>query len=403
MFGDLAPQVDAATKGLQDWDGKARLAGESARLFGDDAEGLDRALGTAGANGFTKATDAVSKFVLGLFGADQQFTRTQERISAVDQILSELVRTGHMQEAVELMTILASRAGISVEQLLKVLPGFAAAMETSGDKTEALAEAAGDASRELTNLTQSAKSHVGVVFSLEEAQDKAADAVQRLKDQIKKQREEHDKNATALTGSSQTARDNRDSVRDLVGIYQDLISRTAEAGKSTNGLDKQLEDTLVQMGFNRDEAHRYVKELSLIPDEVTTKVSLETKGALHEAQETARELHRMLGGVTTVTVSARDPMAGGHAHGGITGAESGGLRGGWTMTGERGRELVKLPYGSTVYPHGTTEAMLAGGGGGAGATVHLHLHVDGREVRNWLRDDAVKRNVSADVIRVAYP
>lgn len=43
---------------------------------------------------------------------------------------------------------------------------------------------------------------------------------------------------------------------------------------------------------------------------------------------------------------------------------SGGIAGGWTMVGERGRELVQLPQGSRVVPNGTTEAMMASGGGG---------------------------------------
>lgn len=54
----------------------------------------------------------------------------------------------------------------------------------------------------------------------------------------------------------------------------------------------------------------------------------------------------------------------GFAHGGVVGAAGGGPRSNLTMVGEQGRELVRLPAGSTVMPHGQTEAMLAGGGGG---------------------------------------
>lgn len=39
-------------------------------------------------------------------------------------------------------------------------------------------------------------------------------------------------------------------------------------------------------------------------------------------------------------------------------------RGGWTIVGEQGPELVNLPRHSTVYPARQTEAMLAGAGGG---------------------------------------
>jgi len=52
----------------------------------------------------------------------------------------------------------------------------------------------------------------------------------------------------------------------------------------------------------------------------------------------------------------------GRAMGGIIGAASGGARGGWTMVGEQGRELVRLAPGSTVIPHGGTENMMKAGG-----------------------------------------
>lgn len=58
----------------------------------------------------------------------------------------------------------------------------------------------------------------------------------------------------------------------------------------------------------------------------------------------------------------------GFAHGGIVGAASGGARSGLTMVGEHGRELVKLPAGSQVYPNEATERMLGGEGRSGGST-----------------------------------
>lgn len=60
----------------------------------------------------------------------------------------------------------------------------------------------------------------------------------------------------------------------------------------------------------------------------------------------------------------------------------GGIHGGLAIVGERGRELVRLPQGSTVVPNGTTEAMLAGGGGG-GRTV-IELRSDGSRLADLL-------------------
>lgn len=66
------------------------------------------------------------------------------------------------------------------------------------------------------------------------------------------------------------------------------------------------------------------------------------------------------------------------AHGGITGA----LAGRMAMVGEHGRELVRLPVGSSVIPNGQTERMLGGGGGG-GRTV-LELRSSGSRIDDLL-------------------
>jgi len=54
----------------------------------------------------------------------------------------------------------------------------------------------------------------------------------------------------------------------------------------------------------------------------------------------------------------------GHAHGGITGAAAGGIRGNLVRLGERGDEFVRLPVGSRVYPHGSAPSGAAGAGWG---------------------------------------
>ncbi len=76
---------------------------------------------------------------------------------------------------------------------------------------------------------------------------------------------------------------------------------------------------------------------------------------------------RSMGGVIRSAIGAMIPDAlerfvPGFAHGGIIGAASGGARSGLTMVGEHGRELVKLPAGSRVYPNSATEDMLASTG-----------------------------------------
>ncbi|MFI6530518.1 phage tail protein [Streptomyces uncialis] len=69
----------------------------------------------------------------------------------------------------------------------------------------------------------------------------------------------------------------------------------------------------------------------------------------------------------------------GKAAGGVIGAATGGARGGLTWVGEQGPEIVRLPYGSTVYPAGTSRGMAAARGGAAGQPIVIQLSIGGRE------------------------
>lgn len=75
-------------------------------------------------------------------------------------------------------------------------------------------------------------------------------------------------------------------------------------------------------------------------------------------------------------------------------AAGGPTRAGWAMVGEHGRELVKLPGGATVVPHGGTEGMVGGGMGGWAPLVKLEISSGGQSafeqfmlkaLREWVR------------------
>jgi hypothetical protein len=75
----------------------------------------------------------------------------------------------------------------------------------------------------------------------------------------------------------------------------------------------------------------------------------------------------------------------GMATGGVVGhAAEGGPRSNLTLVGERGAELVNLPRGSRVIPHGQSMQQLAGlGGGGGGASV-IEIHSGGSRLDDLL-------------------
>jgi hypothetical protein len=63
----------------------------------------------------------------------------------------------------------------------------------------------------------------------------------------------------------------------------------------------------------------------------------------------------------------------GLASGGVAAAASGGPRSGWTLVGELGPELVRIPPGTQVMNHAQTAGMLGGAGGGGEITIRLVL------------------------------
>lgn len=107
-------------------------------------------------------------------------------------------------------------------------------------------------------------------------------------------------------------------------------------------------------------------------------------------QQVQREIDQITGHAVSIQVgTVRGPGARAEAHGGIIGADTGGARGGLTWVGEAGRELVRLPYGSTVYPHGQSEGMAAASSGGGGQVV-IQVQPGGsgldRLFVDWLRE-----------------
>ena len=66
-----------------------------------------------------------------------------------------------------------------------------------------------------------------------------------------------------------------------------------------------------------------------------------------------------------------------------SGKASGGVAGGWTLVGERGAELVRLPFGSQVTSANQTAAAMAHGGGGP-APVVLELRSSGSAIDDML-------------------
>lgn len=297
---DLNPQVDALGEGLSRWAKDGQVAGESARLLGDNMEKLDTAFRSFNSSGFEQGLASAIEWISGTGGLDDSMTKARERIDAVDQALAQLVQAGRGEDAAlvfERLAAMAALHGHSTEDLLRLLPAYAAALEVSGANAEAaagqtshLADALGlsgktaaEFAKELDNLDKELKTLFDRVFGLQNAQDDLADAFDALTEQIKAQQEAGDKNAGALTGMSEAARDNRDAAQELLEAYGQLILETIrtsgsqeDAEKATADFEKQLDKLEEQTGVNVRELEGYNEVVSEIDRLI--EITFETSG-----------------------------------------------------------------------------------------------------------------------------
>ncbi len=152
ISSDLNPQIDALGVGLEQFGSSGKLSGEAARVLGGDMGKLDTAMKdiadtgrwSSFARGFGGAMESISGTS---HSFDDSIGNSRDRLAAVDQALQQLVQGGNAAQAAQVFQMLADRAakqGVSVNELKKVLPGYAATLETTGAASKTTADKLGD-------------------------------------------------------------------------------------------------------------------------------------------------------------------------------------------------------------------------------------------------------------------
>ncbi|MBT2508799.1 phage tail protein [Streptomyces sp. ISL-98] len=232
-----------------------------------------------------------------------------------------------------------------------------------------------------------------------------------------------------LTGSRDKATAFAKALKDLQkkGLSKDLLAQVAEAGIDGGG----LETASALLGSSKSEIasmnqlQAQITKAASAAGKVTAdavygaqiKAQAKVVGALKSVQEKlTKSMDRLAKAMEKVIEKAFSKKAAG----GIVGAAaSGGVRGGLTLTGEEGPEIVRLPVGSRVYPTGQSkrmawESMLTTGKHAAARpaaaptavgvqqpiVVHQVITLDGKVVARQIFDpmrDEVLRRTGGDV------
>jgi hypothetical protein len=161
-----------------------------------------------------------------------------------------------------------------------------------------------------------------------------------------------------------------------LGMGADQAAAAYDA--NTGALERQLQ----KLGLTKGQIDDLIGKYRGVPANIDTDIAV---NGLTSAIADLTEMIRLINGIPKHTTAQVDyieyrsgerdvpsnhsvPSSGGSvkgtrtqykASGGIVGAMGGGPRSGMTWVGEQGPELVRLPFGSTVMPHGQSEQMAA--------------------------------------------
>lgn len=187
-------------------------------------------------------------------------------------------------------------------------------------------------------------------------QGRALMAYEEAWDRVRKSMKD---NGKSLNISTQKGRENRSALMDLAAAAHDVAFAMHDLGRPTATIVAKMKEQRAEFvkmarafGLTKKEAQALADKWGLIPSQVKKVLTREAKDLAHNKKIES-------------------------------GKATGGIAGGWTMVGERGAELVRLPFGSSVVSANQTAAALAHGGGGP-APVVLELRSSGSAVDDML-------------------
>ncbi|MEV4767806.1 phage tail tape measure protein [Micromonospora humida] len=308
----MGESVDAKTevlgKKMAEFADSGKVSGEAARVFGDDLGMLDQALtdiaDTGAWSSFVRGTTGMVEGITGLGNVyDNSLQHSRERLQALDQALTQMVQSGQGEKAAAIFKTVADRAaeqGVSVNELNKVLPGYAASLETATSATGASASATGEnadamsamaakteeAEKQLQELMDAFDDLFETQMSVDEAALKSAESIDGL-------RESFAKNGHETRLNTDAGQANRKAILDRIQAIKDERDARMEHGetldvangkyvKDIDGLRKSMK----QAGFTKKQIDELTGAYRKVPEDVETNVKATgTKQAMSKLQE----------------------------------------------------------------------------------------------------------------------
>lgn len=313
-----APGVSEMSQAVIEFGKSGKVSGALADQYGKDLSGLTDEVSqlnsSAADNGFVKFLDQLGAG-FGLFG-DTEAQTARNAISGFDEALSNLVSSGHADQAAAAFEQLAIRQKMSVEDLRDLMPQYTESLagadlqaKTMADgqgilteATEMSADALQDQRTEAEKLSEALNNLNGTAISAAESEigfrQSLADLSQAVKD-----------NGTSLDVSTEKGRAVKGAFLDAAKAAQDHAQAVAEQTDSQAAGQKVLETDIGLLKrqmeaahFSKDAIENLIGSFAQMPPAVETKVDAKTASAMSDLEAVKTKVATMKG--KTITMAA---------------------------------------------------------------------------------------------------
>lgn len=323
-MSELNPQVDALGVGLTKWAGGAELSGEAARVLGGNVDLLKTAFEQVNAGGIAKVIAGITELVPGTQSLDTSFAKGTQRVQAIDQALSDMVRNGHADQAAQIFKTLGDKGVASVEDLKKALPGYIAAQEVAAASTDGAADAQGKSAGATRDNTAAIGQQVASLDKLVEAADKTAnallgdrDAQRQFQQSVADAEASVKDNGKTLDIHTQKGRDNQaalDGIAKAALAEADAMVQNGATNMQVAGTVDEARNAFIrvaqQMGLTKGDATRLADSLRLIPGIYEATVRTNADQEANKVAGLQRSIDLLKGKTVTVTTSFVDVTSG---------------------------------------------------------------------------------------------
>ena len=214
----------------------------------------------------------------------------------------------------------------------------------------------------------------GTSLSVEQTENSFLDTLGQLK-------KAHDAGTSSISQNSTAGRANREVIVQAITAANQAAQAIADQTAKTKGLSagaiagaaslKQHEDAIrraaAAAGLDKAQVDALINTLGRVPKVTTNRVDTNASFAAAQVAALNEEMNRLHSRSLSIDITQTIRTIGGTAFGGRLAGNAAGTenwRGGMTLVGEQGPELVSLPAGSKIDPAARTRQKLATGGGG---------------------------------------